>query len=80
MYLGDRVALVPLRTRLLALAPESSHWNEIGLTPREDLLRVLIDTNLVAVITPRRAIAFAPQSGSKRSRIACATLAPRSWR
>jgi hypothetical protein len=63
VYLGDRVALVPLRTRLLALAPESSHWNEIGLTPREDLLRVLIDTNLVAVITPRRAIAFAPQSG-----------------
>ena len=63
VYLGDRVALVPLRTRLLALAPESSQWNEIALTPREDLLRVLIDTNLAAVITPRRAIAFAPESG-----------------
>lgn len=63
VYLGDRVALVPLRARLLALAPESSQWNEIALTPREDLLRVLIDTNLAAVITPRRAIAFAPESG-----------------
>lgn len=62
IYLAERVALVPLGHRLAALGPASASWNELELAPDETLENVYIDTNLIGVITPLRAIAFAPQS------------------
>lgn len=63
IYLGDRVALVPFASRLAALAPGSTQWNELRLSPSEVVQRVLIESNLAAVVTHRRAIAFAAASG-----------------
>ncbi len=61
VYLGDRVALVPLARRLAGLGP--SGWVDLDLGVNERLRQIMADTNLVSAITDRRAIAFAPQSG-----------------
>lgn len=63
VFLGDRVALVAMRTRLAALAPGGTSWNELDLAPSEGILRAVVDANLAGVITARRAIAFAAPSG-----------------
>ncbi len=63
IYLGDTVALVPFKTRLVAIGPQSGQWDELALGPGESLQSVFIETNLAAVVTQRRVIAFAPDSG-----------------
>jgi hypothetical protein len=60
VHIEDRVALVPLATRLAVLGGENGRWSELPLGPGEARLRVLADTGLATVLTSRRAIAITP--------------------
>jgi hypothetical protein len=62
VFLGDRVALVPLRRRLIAMSTTTRSWQELALGPREVIEAVAVDNNIAAVLTQRRAIAFAPRT------------------
>jgi len=59
-FLGDRVALVVLKDRLLAMSTTSLSWQEFALGPREPRGRIVTGTNLAVMLTGRRAIAFGP--------------------
>ena len=63
LHLEDRIALVTLPMRIVALTSSSRGWLELGLSPGERVEGVLSDTNLAAVVTPRRAIAISDGSG-----------------
>ncbi len=57
LYLEERVALVTLPERIVALTASSKSWLEIGLSPGERAESVFSDSNLGAVVTSRRVIA-----------------------
>jgi len=59
-FLGDRVVVVVLRDRLVALSTTSRNWQEFPLGPREPRGDVSVGTNLAIMVTGRRAIAFGP--------------------
>ncbi len=58
LYLGERVALIALPDRIVALTASSKSWLELGLSPGERAESVFSDSNLGAVVTSRRAIAL----------------------
>lgn len=62
LYLGERVALVTLPERIVALTASSQSWLEIGLSPGERAESVFSDSNLGAVVTSRRAIAVSDRT------------------
>ncbi len=64
IYVQDRVALVTLPKRLVALSPRIKAWQQLPLSPGETDLEVLTDDQLAVVITPRRAIGFAADSAT----------------
>jgi hypothetical protein len=68
-YLGDRVALVPLATRLVAMGQKSSRWSELRLGPREWVEIVEADDNVGYARTSRRLIGF-PSEGSGFAEVA----------
>jgi hypothetical protein len=63
LHLAERVALVALPSRVLALTASSPGWLEIRLGPGERAERVFSEANLGAVVTSRRAIAVSDESG-----------------
>jgi hypothetical protein len=68
-YLGDRVALVPLATRLVAMGQGSTRWSELRLGPREWVEMVEAADNVGYALTSRRLIGF-PSEGSSFAEIA----------
>ena len=58
VFVGDRVALVQLRRRLVAMSTTTRSWQEIGVGPREQIDSIFAERNFVAVISQRRALAF----------------------
>jgi hypothetical protein len=63
LHVSDRLALVPLETRLLGLTAGSSVWTELGLLPGEIPVRVAIESEVGLCVTPRRAIALSGRGG-----------------
>lgn len=63
LHLAERIALVALPARVVALTPSSRGWLELDLGPGERAERVLADTNLAAVVTSRRAIGVSAPGG-----------------
>lgn len=63
-FLGDRVAMVALQNRLVAMSTTTQSWIELGIGPREPRGRILTGTNLVVAVTGRRVVAFAPKLSS----------------
>jgi len=61
VFVGDRVALVPLQQHLVAMSTTSKSWSELQLGPREPVGPVYVGNNIAVAVTPRRAIAFAPK-------------------
>ena len=61
LYVGERVTLVPLPTRLVALRRGSTAWQELTLGPSDGQPRILPEENLVVALTNRRAIAFSSE-------------------
>jgi hypothetical protein len=62
VFIGDRVALVALRRRLVAMSTTTTSWQELATGPREELQDVIIEDNVAAALTQRRAIAFSPRT------------------
>ena len=62
LYLEERVVLVTLPDRIVALTASSKSWLELALSPGERTERVLSDSNLGAVVTSRRAIALSDRT------------------
>ncbi len=62
LYLEDRVALVTLPERIVALTASSKGWLEIRLSPGERAESVFSDSNLGAVVTSRRVIAVSDRT------------------
>ena len=63
VHVADRVVLVALPQRVVALAATSAGWSELSLGPREVVKRAGADSNLAVLVTDRRAVAFSPESG-----------------
>lgn len=63
LYVQERVAMVALPQRVVALSPRLKTWAETALSPGESDPEVLIDDDVAALITPRRAIGFSATSG-----------------
>ncbi len=62
LHLEERVALVALPDRIVALTASSKSWLELVLSPGEHTERVFSDSNLGAVVTSRRAIALSDRT------------------
>ncbi len=62
LYLEERVALVTLPERIVALTASSKSWLEIGLSPGERAESVFSASNLGAVVTSRRVIAVSDRT------------------
>jgi hypothetical protein len=62
-YLGDRLALVPLQRRLLALTRGSGIWTELKLLPGETPVRVEVASGVGVCLTERRAIGVSSEGG-----------------
>ena len=63
IHVGDRVALAVLDERIAALALGSTGWNELALTPREEVEHAKVGANVAGVATQLRAIGFSARSG-----------------
>lgn len=63
LLVADRVVLVQLGHRIVALGATSRDWAELTLGPREELRSTHADANVGAIVTDRRAVAFSPASG-----------------
>lgn len=63
LHLEERIALVTLPARVVALTASSKGWLEFRLSPGERAELVLSEANLAAVVTPRRAVAISDESG-----------------
>jgi hypothetical protein len=63
VHVADRVVLVALSQRVVALAATSAGWSQLSLGPRETVERAEADANLAVFATDRRAVAFSPESG-----------------
>jgi hypothetical protein len=63
LHLEDRIALVTLPARVVALTSSSEGWLELALSPGEHAELVFSEANLGAVVTPRRAIAVSDEAG-----------------
>ncbi len=62
LYLEERVVLVTLPERIVALTASSKSWLELRLGPGERAESVFTDSNLGAVVTSRRAIALSDRT------------------
>lgn len=62
-YLGDRLALVPLERRLLALTRGSRSWTELELSQGEAPARVEVSSGVGVCLTERRAIGVSAEGG-----------------
>jgi hypothetical protein len=58
IYIGERVVLVPLTTRIAALGTSSASWSELEIGPHEQLRDLRTNDNVALALTQRRAIAF----------------------
>ena len=63
IHVGERVALAILDERIAALAPGSTGWNEVALTPRESIAHIAVGSNVAGVAAQLRAIGFSAGSG-----------------
>jgi hypothetical protein len=63
VYVGDRLALVPLERRLLALTAGAGTWTELELFPGETPVRVEVESGVGVCITGRRAIGISSRRG-----------------
>jgi hypothetical protein len=61
--LGDRVALITLRQRVLGFLGTTSRFAEVRLGPNEDLAAVRVGANVAAVVTDRQAYGLSPEAG-----------------
>lgn len=62
IHVYDRMALVNLSTRLVAYSPRSGSWLALGMGPNEEPREIRADSNVAAIVTPRRAIGFSALS------------------
>lgn len=60
VYLGDRVAVVALRRRLVGMSSTTTSWLSLDTGPREQIERVFAEANLVVAVSDRRAVVLAP--------------------
>ncbi len=61
--LGDRVALVTLRQRVLGFLGTTNRFAEVRLGPNEDLDAVQVGANVAVVVTDRHAYGLSPDAG-----------------
>jgi hypothetical protein len=63
IHVSDRLALVPMPTRLMGLAGGTGIWAELELQPGENPIRVHVESRVGLCLTPRRAIALSAGGG-----------------
>ncbi len=84
LHLADRIALVVLPQRLVALGSGQGSWQTVSIGPGEQIVEVRTSANVASVVTSRRAIGFSRHSGfvevalSPRERVRRTTLDDRS--
>ena len=54
IYVGERLALAILNERIAALAPRSTGWNEVALTPRASIAHTAVGSNVAG--SPRSCV------------------------
>jgi hypothetical protein len=63
LHLGDRIVVVPLERRLLALTRGAGIWTELDLLAGEVPVRVEVEAEVAVCVTGRRAIGLSAQGG-----------------
>jgi hypothetical protein len=61
--LGDRVALINLRSRVLGFLGTVGRFVQVRLGPQEDLRAQSVGANVAVIVTSRQAIGLSPEAG-----------------